>query len=268
MTATETYNAALLSREDLCSDLAVFCVSFDDGAVPDFEPGQHTQLGIVLTPEEDEAAARKGKPRLARRTYSIASSPRTREYLEFYAVHVPGGRFTSHLWSLRPGDPLFLDRRITGKMTLDAVPAGADVVAVATGTGVAPFMSMLRTYAGMGRWRRFVLIHGTRLTAHLGYRGELERIAEADASVVYLPTVTREPSESRWEGLRGRVQALLEPAAFERATGVALSPAACHVMLCGNPDMVDTCEVQLVGQGFKVRDREHPQGNVHFERYW
>ncbi len=155
-------------------------------------------------------------------------------------------------------------------MTLRDVPPGRDIVCVATGTGIAPFMSMLKAYRGRDRWNRFIVIHGTRLAADLGYRGELEHIAREDPSVVYLPTVTREPAGggSDWSGLQGRVHALLEPDTFARLTGVALLPESSHVFLCGNPDMVDDCEANLLERGFTVRDRHHPHGNIHFERYW
>lgn len=266
--ASDAYNATLIEREDLTPRHAIVRVRFDDGPVPDFEPGQHTQLGLLVTPEEDEVAARKGRPRVARRTYSIASPPATRDAFEFYLYHVPDGRFSSRLWTLRPGEPLFVERRVSGSMTLRDVPNDRDLVCVATGTGIAPFMSMVRAYRGTGRWRKLVILHGTRLTADLGYRRELEQAAHEDPTIVYLPTVTREPADTDWVGLRGRVHQVLRPDTLARLAGVALTPESCHVFLCGNPAMVDDCEADLLRHGFTVRDRRHPEGNIHFERYW
>jgi ferredoxin--NADP+ reductase len=138
---------------------------------------------------------------------------------------------------------------------------------VSTGTGVAPFMSMLRTYRGQNRWRRFVLINGVRVAADLGYRAELEQITREDPTVIYVPLATREPEGGSWTGLRGRVQTALEPATYQRLAGAPLDPAHCHVFLCGNPQMIDDVELLLGQRGF-VTDSRTGRGNVHFERYW
>jgi len=102
----------------------------------------------------------------------------------------------------------------------------------------------------------------------LGYHDELAALAKADERFVYLPTVTREPDDSPWAGRRGRVNALLEPEAFEKHTGVPLCPESCEVFLCGNPAMIDQGEASLKTQGFVTHNRKHPEGNLHFERYW
>ncbi len=113
-----------------------------------------------------------------------------------------------------------------------------------------------------------MLIEGCRVAEDLGYFDELSALAAADPSFFYLPTVTREPEGSTWTGLRGRVNALLEPAAFEAAAGFPLDPATSAVFLCGNPQMIDQAEEELGARGFTVRDRKNPGGNVVFERYW
>lgn len=138
---------------------------------------------------------------------------------------------------------------------------------VSTGTGIAPFISMLRTYRGQDRWRRFVLIHGARFAADLGYSDELNEVIHSDPSVTYVPLVTREPPESAWQGLRGRVQHALDPATYEAVVGAPLTPEECHVFLCGNPAMIDAVEALLVERGFAT-DTHEQRGNLHFERYW
>ncbi|MEX2215942.1 MAG: FAD-binding oxidoreductase [Phycisphaeraceae bacterium] len=130
-------NARLIARSDLNADLCIVRIAPDSGQVPAFEPGQFATLGL---PESDEAPGR-----LVRRPYSIASSPDARDHIELLLARVKEGHFTSRFWPLRPGSPIWLDPHIHGRFTLAAVPPDADLVMVATGTGIAPFMSMLRT---------------------------------------------------------------------------------------------------------------------------
>ncbi len=281
-------NAVLLSREDLTDTLSIVRVRPDAGVVPTFHPGQFFRLGLPKAEVSDiatEAAVgpaggvtaggqaavavrpvRAGRIRYTRRAYSIASSPLVRDHAEFLVVRIDQGALTPRLWDLAPGDRLWMDVEAKGEFTMDVAPASAHLVMVSSGTGVAPFLSMLRTYRGQGRWRRFTLIHGVRYAADLAYRAELEAVCREEESVRYVPLVTREP-EGNWSGLRGRVQVALEPATFERVTGTVLEPADCHVFLCGNPEMIDSVATLLQGRGFRLDSRESP-GNVHFERYW
>ncbi len=85
--------------------------------------------------------------------------------------------------------------------------------------------------------------------------------------MIYLPTVTREPDDSPWQGLRGRVQGVLETQVYQKLVGAGLDPDECHVLLCGNPAMITSCEEILKNRGFTLATREQP-GNIHFERYW
>ena len=94
------------------------------------------------------------------------------------------------------------------------------------------------------------------------------RIAEEDPSITYLPTVTREPADSDWKGLRGRITEHLDPGTFEQLAGFKLDPETSHIFMCGNPAMIDQCEGLFTGLGYVVKDRKNPEGNVHFERYW
>ncbi|GAB4107962.1 MAG: hypothetical protein Kow00105_12870 [Phycisphaeraceae bacterium] len=127
---------------------------------------------------------------------------------------------------------------------------------------------MLNTYRGTGKWNKLVLLDGCRYVKDLGYFDQLTKIAEEDDSVIYLPTVTREPEDSPWTGLRGRVHGILEPENFKKLTGFELDPNTCHVLLCGSPQMIDQATENLSKLGFVTKDRDHPDGNIHFERYW
>ena len=263
-------NATISQRQDLTDELAIVRVAPDAG-VPDFKPGQYATLGVLPDPGSEQAK-KKALAKLVLRPYSISSTPLEKESIEFYLALVPQGQFTPKIWDLAEGDRLYMAPRCKGKFTLDEVPPDRDLVMIATGTGLAPFVSMLKTYRDTGRWRRFILIHGTRFCADLAYRGELEELAARDDTLTYLPTCSREPEpagrEKDWYGLRGRVNIVLEPAAFRDLTGVDLTPDGCHVFLCGNPTMIDEVTADLVTRGFTPKDREHPDGNVHFEKYW
>lgn len=263
-------NAVLIERRDLTDELAVFRVRPESGEVPPFIPGQYTTLG-VLKPESEwsERAKKNPKAALVRRAYSIASSPDDHDAVEFFLVVVQEGLLTPRLWDLHEGDRLFMDTNCKGTFTLDGVPEGKDLVMIATGTGLAPFVSMLRTYREQRRWERLIVIHGTRLAKDLAYRAELEAASDEDPSVIYLPMCTREPDTSNWQGLRGRIHVALEPGMYARITGGrTLTPETTHLFLCGNPAMIDDVERDMTARGFSVRDRSNPEGNIHFERYW
>ncbi len=275
-------NATLIERVDVTDILSIVKVRPDSGTVPPFHAGQFVRLGLPrpmatdrvagagpLTPEGagGPLLSRPGRIRYTRRAYSIASSPTVTEYMEFFVVRIEAGALTPRLWELAVGDRLWMDRVANGEFTLDVAPPDKDMVMVSTSTGIAPFMSMLRTYRGQDRWRRFVLINGVRRAADLGYRSELDAITRDDPTVYYVPLATREPEDSGWTGLRGRVQTALEPATYRRVAGAPLDPAECHVFLCGNPDMIVDVQQLLEGRGY-VADSRAGRGNIHLERYW
>ena len=258
MTA-DLLNASLIDRQDLNDELCIIRTRLDSGRVPSFEPGQFITIGLPNRSLD--------RPRWIRRAYSIASSANIRDYLELYVVLVQEGKLTPRIWDLHTGDRIWMDDKAKGHFTLRDIPPDKDLVMISTGTGIAPYMSMLRTYAGQSRWNRFVVIHGARLVVDLGYRHELERISHTDPTVYFIPTVTREPSKSTWQGLRGRVQAAIEKDHYEAAVGATLDPKNCHVFLCGNPDMIRGIQQTLESRGF-VTDARRQKGNLHFERYW
>ncbi len=264
------YNAKVIERENLHDELALIRIAPDSGQVEPFKPGQFCTIGM---PPSDESAfvkpdgSPRKRPKLIRRAYSIASPATVRDYLELYVVLVGEGKLTPKLWTIEQEGRLWLDERIRGEFTLDHVPTGKDYVMISTGTGLAPFLSMLKTYRDTGRWRRLVMIHGVRLAEDLGYREELEQIAAEDDSVFYIPVCSREPEDSQWQGLRGRVNAALDDQTFRSITGFEITPADTHLFLCGNPAMIADVQETYEKRGLVTSTKKHP-GNIHFERYW
>ncbi len=253
-------NASLIERVDLSDELAVFKIRPDVGPLPPFMPGQYAELAII-----PEGFAEGTK--LTRRSYSIASPPSITDQLELYIVRVQGGEVTPLLWEIPVGGRLWLGPKIKGKFTLEEVPTGKDLVMVSTGTGLAPFLSMLRQHAANPPWRKMVLVHGARYQCDLGYREELTAAAEKYPWFHYLPALTREPIDSNWKGLRGRVQTLFTDGAVEAALGEPLSAEMTHILLCGNPQMIDDIQLLLGERGLHPHKKKTP-GNVHVERYW
>ncbi len=205
--------------------------------------------------------------KMIRRAYSIASSSLERRYLEFYLTLVTSGQLTPRLFALKHGDRIFLGPKSSGVFTLDRVAAGKSVVLVATGTGLAPYISMLRTLLISETQRRFVVLHGARYSWDLGYRGELESLARLRPNFTYVPTITRPEQDIRFHGRVGRLQVLLEQGVVEQESGVKLDPAETEVFLCGNPDMVIAAKALLQAKGFQA-DHGKDIGTIHVEEYW
>lgn len=256
-------NAKIIYSQDLNEELKIFRVTPDEGTVPEFEAGQYAELALPELDDRPEEERRK----LLRRAYSIASAPSQRDYLEFFVVQVKGGAVTSKLWNLHVGDRLWLGPKVKGKFTLNELPEGKDIVLVSTGTGLSPFVSMVKEHLNSTKFNSFTVIHGTRIQSDLGYREELEKLIRENKKFSYVPALTREPEGSSWTGERGRVPALLEPEKFKALTGRDLNPDKAQIFLCGNPAMIEDVVVQLQGHGFKEHSKKDP-GNVHVERFW
>lgn len=264
----DAFNATIIHRHDLNQGLCIIRVKPDTGRAAPFQPGQFCTLGL---PQRQPS----GETKLIRRAYSIASASHVTDHREFIITLVEQGRLTPQLFDVPEGGRVWMSDRCDGHFTLDKVPPGNNILMIATGTGVAPFMSMIRTaWAKASQqeaalpWKRCALIHGCRVESDLGYRQELEAAAGDESfSFVYLPTLTREPAGNGWDGLRGRVQMLLESDRFESLAGFPLDASQTHVLLCGNPEMIESVRKLLARLGFVAGDKKTP-GNLHYERYW
>jgi ferredoxin--NADP+ reductase len=242
----ETYNARLVRREDETADLAYFTVRFDGEPVP-FEPGQYMTTGVYVD----------GK--LLQRPYSVASSPRTAaDGYEFYVRLVPVMRFTEVLWRLPIGQRM---RMIgpKGRFMLEADDDRTHLF-VSTGTGIAPFIAMMRTLLIDGTPRRTVMLNGVSYVRELGYRDLLEGWERrGEYPVTFVPTISRpaDPANAGWRGRTGRVESVV----LDVCQDLDLRPERTVVYICGNPDMIVNTEARLLGAGF-------PEFHVKKELYW
>lgn len=267
---TAKYNATVIGREEINPQLIILRVQ-PDAELFAFTPGQFAVLGLLASePRVPEATGEEGPvepQKLIRRAYSIASSSRERRYLEFYLTLVTSGELSPRLFALRHGSRIFLGPKPSGLFTLDRVPPGKAVILVATGTGLAPYMSMLRTMLINDAERKFVVLHGARCSWDLGYRAELESLARVRPNLTYIPSITRPEQDPHFRGQTGRIQALLEQGLVTTLSGVRLDPAQAEVFLCGNPDMIKQVKEMLMAKGFTTGHAKEP-GTIHVEEYW
>lgn len=221
-----------------------------------FKPGQFTNLALT-TLGGGQNAERE------RRAYSMASAPG--EQAEFYANEVNEGGFSPQLLKLREGDSIWIDTNPSGFFTLDELPPGEDLWLLGTGTGLAPFLSMLRSGEAQRSFARIVVVHGVREQAQLGHRAELEQHAQGVSSLRFVPVLSREAAVPG--GLAGRIPALISNGELERCAGITLDPVRSRVLLCGNPQMIVDTRAVLETRGLKLHRRRAP-GQILTENYW
>jgi ferredoxin/flavodoxin---NADP+ reductase len=204
--------------------------------------------------------------RMIRRAYSIASESRADEFLEFYLTVVMSGELTPRLFNLKLKDRLYVGPKAVGVFTLAKAP-GKNILMVATGTGLAPYMSMMRSELVCNGDRKFVIVHGARFSWDLGYRTELTGLARHCGNFHYIPVITRPQDDVTWRGRTGYLQNIIASNVIEQETGIELCPENFDIFLCGNPGMIQTVIAWAELQGF-VRDKGHEIGTLHTEEYW
>lgn len=194
-----------------------------------FKNGQFTMIGIKVNE----------KPLL--RAYSVVSTNYD-ENLEFFSIKVPDGPLTSRLQNLQVGDPIIIGKKATGTLVLDNLKDGKRLFLLGTGTGLAPFLSLIRDPETYERYEKVVLVHGCRQVAELAYGEQITQHLPNDEflgemirdQLIYYPTVTREPFRNR-----GRITDLLTSGQlFEDIGQGPLDPASDRFMLCGSPQML------------------------------
>ncbi|NNT95531.1 ferredoxin--NADP reductase [Stutzerimonas nitrititolerans] len=223
-----------------------------------FTAGQFARLGV-----------RKPSGSIVWRAYSMVSAPHD-EFLDFFSIVVPDGEFTSELSRLEPGDELLVDKQAFGFLTLDRFPDGRDLWLLATGTGLAPFLSILQDFEVWQRFERIVLVYSARTGSELAYQQLIRELPEREyleglgSKLTYLPVVTRERVTG---ALSGRITTLIESGELERAADLKLTPEHSRIMLCGNPQMIEDTRALLKTRDLNLALTRRP-GQVAVENYW
>ena len=202
------------------------------------------------------------------RAYSVASSPYD-EFIEFFSVVIPHGEFTSKVNHIQVGDSLLLNTTPFGYLTLARyqLPLPNDLWLLATGTGLAPFLSILKTIEVWQQYQRIILVYSARTSQELAYQAEIGSIksiyGDNGAAFVFLPIVTR---EADYAGEKARIPNLILSGKLTELVGQKLDKERSHVMLCGNPQMVEDTKEALKSLGLTMNRRG--EGNIAVENYW
>lgn len=222
-----------------------------------FENGQFVMIGLEVD----------GRP--LTRAYSIAS-PNYEEHLEFFSIKVPNGALTSRLQHLREGDPIVVSKKPTGTLVLHDLRPGRHLYLMGTGTGLAPFLSVIQDPETYERFEKVVLIHGVRFVSELAYTDLITDVLPNHEflgdvirdQLIYYPTVTREPFRHN-----GRITHLMDSGKLFQDIGLPpLDPAVDRAMICGSPAMLaDSCAL-LDSRGFTVSPRIGEPGDYVIER--
>jgi ferredoxin--NADP+ reductase len=222
-----------------------------------FRNGHFVMIGLQVA----------GKPLL--RAYSVASA-NYEENLEFLSIKVPDGPLTSRLQHLKPGDTVLVGRKPTGTLVIDDLTPAPHLYLFGTGTGLAPFMSIVRDPETYERFEKIVLVHGVREVSELAYADYLQTDLPGNdffgemvrERLIYYPTVTREPFRNR-----GRITELIERDKLTDDIGLPpLSPANDRAMLCGSPAMLADTRALLDARGFRISPSIGVPGDYLIER--
>lgn len=232
-----------------------------------FTPGQFARLGVSKA-DPDNPKNPSGT-RIVWRAYSIVSASYD-EHLEFFSIVVPGGDFTSELSRLKVGDTVFVEKMNYGFLTCDRFEQGKDLWLLATGTGLAPFISILWEPKTWDDYENLILVHSVRYPNELAYRATIEgfrdqqHLREQARKLRYVQVVTRTSVPGT---LGQRIPALIDSGQLEHQVQLSLDLQRSRVMICGNPEMVTDTRKKLTVRGFATSRRGVP-GQLAVENYW
>lgn len=220
------------------------------GVALSFQAGQFVRIAL------DIGAERVARP------FSLVNAPHD-PVLELYGIVVPEGPLSPRLARLAPGEALFVAPNPAGFLVLSEVPDAETLWLVSTGTGIAPFLSILRTDTPWRRFRNVVLVHAVRFSQELTYRATLDELRQT-RGLRYVSFVSREGAAG---SLAGRIPAAIRDGRLEAAAGLELAAQSSQVMLCGNPDMLKDATAALAERGMRKHRRRAP-GHITLESFW
>jgi ferredoxin--NADP+ reductase len=266
--SSSEYNARVIGKILVTPDLMILRVETDEPR-EGFEAGQYTVLGLYGREGRSSNSTAEMDPadpdELIRRPYSISSAITETRQLEFYITQVKSGQLTPRLFNLELGSRLYIGKRITGVFKLDETPPGKDIVMIATGTGVAPYISFIRSHLTERPDSRMVIIQGAAKQWDLGYYSELSFLDRNFANFTYLPTLPEE--DEHWDGYRLWIDEMLEADIIREEADIQVDPDRTHFFLCGNPKMIEIVSAWLYDLGYVKHSRRDP-GSLHVEEFW
>jgi len=216
-----------------------------------YESGQFVRIGLR---DGDEVIARP---------YSLVNTPQE-DHLEVYFNIVEEGPLSPRLFALAAGDEVLVSDRPSGFLTISEVPPTKHLWMIATGTGIGPFLSILKSDAAWEKFENLVLCYSVSYAEELAYQDLIEQIAERRGEQFrYAPIVTR---ESRDGGLGKRVPSIMQDGSLEQFIGFEINADNSHVMMCGSADMITDVSAALVDRGMQKHRRRDP-GHFTTEKY-
>lgn len=217
-----------------------------------FIAGQFTKLALKI----------KGK--IIQKAYSYVNSPESEE-LEFYLVKVKDGKFTPYLYNLKKNDSILIKKNSSGFFTTDNLPCCDLLWMFSTGTAIGPFLSILQSGKNLDKFKKIILIHAVRYEQDLSYTNLIKKLKEKyKKKLIVQKIISRENKKNL---LFGRIPNLIENGELEKILNQKIDPSNSHVMLCGNPGMLEETKKILNKKGMKIHLKKKP-GHITIEQYW
>ena len=233
-----------------------FALIFEAELLP-FKAGQFARLQVEVKNDEGELE-KFANP------YSLLNTP-DEKYGEVYFDKVPGGKVSNGLAALKPGDTLEIAQPCVGFFVLSQVPEAKHLWMMSTGTGIGPYLSMLKTDEAWQRFEKIILVHAVPHANELCYADLIQSFADAHPDKFqFIPIVSREDHDG---ALKGRIPALIENGVLEARAGMEISKENSHVMLCGNSGLLKDSKEILKERGME-RHLNHKPGHVSSEQYF
>ena len=270
MDLTDQLNCVITQCIQVSPMMKIIKVKPDGWKFPEFEAGQFVALGLppdyprCIESEDDFEHPKQN--RLIRRAYSIASSS-NEDTIEFYIRLVHSGQLTPRLFELKIGDRVWMGKKAVGIFTIDKLDTDRNIILIATGTGLAPYMSMLRSNA-LKRRGKIIIVHGARNSCDLGYSSELKLLASMFTNFKYHPSITRPGNEpAEWGGDTRYIGEIWKSGLVDELLGFKPKPSDTDIFLCGNPNMISDMKELVYPIGYKDHKKKSP-GQLHAEEYY
>ena len=261
------YNAVVINKIMINPDLMIVQIKTDEPQI-EFEVGQHTLLGLYGFENRSSNSAIESFPadvdKLIKRPYSIASAKDETRHFEFYIAQIKSGQLTPRLFNLNIGDRVYVGTKISGMFRLDETPDGTDIIMVATGTGIAPYISFLRSSIIQRPESKMIVIQGAAHRWDLGYYSELTFLAESYANFFYVPTLA--DPDDHWNGYQLPIEELLKNDIQQNEFNITPDPERTRFFVSGKPEMVGHVSEWLHDFGYS-RHNPDKSGEMYVEEF-